>query len=184
VSSKYKFIDSKGVYFTTSTVAGWIDVFTRDIYRDILLDSIRYCQKNKGLKIHAWVLMPNHLHLICSFAEGFDGGRVLRDMKSFTAMKLIDAIINNPQESRCQWMLDTFEKEGLHSSSNQRYMFWQHENHPFLLENTFLYDQKLNYLHENPVRAGFVSEAGHWKYSSAPDYFATGQGLLDIISLE
>ena len=67
MSTKYKFIDKQGVYFTTSTVVGWLDVFTRDVYGDILLDSIRFCQKNQGLSVHAWVLMTNHLHMICSF---------------------------------------------------------------------------------------------------------------------
>ena len=59
MSNKYKFTDKGGIYFTTSTVAGWADVFTRDVYRDILMDSIRFCQSNQGLIVHAWVLMTN-----------------------------------------------------------------------------------------------------------------------------
>ena len=74
MSSKYKFDDIEGVYFVTSTVVDWIDVFTRDIYRDILLDSIRFCQKNQNLQLHAWVLMPNHFHLICSFINNANPG--------------------------------------------------------------------------------------------------------------
>ena len=66
MSTKYKFVNNDGIYFTTSTVVGWSDVFTREIYKAILLDSIRHCQKCRGLKIHAWVLMTNHLHNICS----------------------------------------------------------------------------------------------------------------------
>ena len=72
MSTRYKFIDNEGVYFTTSTVTGWTDVFTREIYKKILLDSIRHCQQSQGLKIHAWVLMTNHLHTICSCKEGHD----------------------------------------------------------------------------------------------------------------
>ena len=100
MSSKYKFDDIEGVYFVTSTVVDWIDVFTRDLYRDILLDSIRFCQKSQNLQLHAWVLMPNHFHLICSFINNANPGMVIKNIKSFTAMKLIDAVINNPQESR------------------------------------------------------------------------------------
>lgn len=100
MSSKYRFSDKEGIYFITATVVDWIDVFTRDIYRDILLNSFRFCQKNQGLQIHAWVLMPNHFHLICSFIKNADPGMVIKNIKSFTAIKLIDAIINNPQESR------------------------------------------------------------------------------------
>ena len=120
MSSNYKFDDREGVYFVTSTVVDWIDVFTRDIYRDILLNSFKFCQKNQGLQLHAWVLMPNHFHLICSFINNAIPGMVLKNIKSFTAMKIIDAIIKNPQESRKNWMLDLFEKNGQRMKSNLR----------------------------------------------------------------
>lgn len=103
MSIKYKFTDNKAVYFTTSVV-----VFTREIYKTILLDSIRHCQQNQGLIIHAWVLMTNHLHAICSCKEGKDLGMIWRNIKSFTAMKIIDAIINNQKESRRQNWLHIF----------------------------------------------------------------------------
>lgn len=184
MSTKYKFIDKQGVYFTTSTVVGWLDVFTRDVYRDILLDSIRFCQKNQGLTVHARVLMTNHLHMICSFHAKQEPGLLLKNMKSFTAIKMIDAIINNPKESRREYMLNLFEAEGKKSSSNQCFKFWEHENHPVLLDSDILYNQKLNYLHWNPVTAGFVTEPCHWIYSSATDYFTDKKGLLDIIILD
>ena len=100
MSSKYKFDDREGIYFVTSTVVDWVDVFTRDIYRNILLDSIRFCQKYQELQLHAWVLMPNHFHLICSFINNANPAMVIKNIKSFTAMKLIDSVINNGQESR------------------------------------------------------------------------------------
>ena len=184
MSTKYKFVDNKAIYFTTSTVVGWSDVFTRDIYRDILLDSIKYCQQSQGLIIHAWVLMTNHLHTICSCREGKELGAIWRNMKSFTAMKLIDAIINNPKESRREGLLHTFEQAGQKSSSNIRFKFWEHENHPVLLETTTMYNQRLNYTHYNPVTAGFVAEPWHWLQRSATDYFTDKKGLLDIVVLE
>jgi putative transposase len=100
MSSKYKFLEREGVYFTTSTLVGWVDLFTRDMYRNIILESLRHCQKNQGLQIHAGVMMTNHIHLICSIKNGGDLGQVLRNFKSYTAMKLLDVIINNPKESR------------------------------------------------------------------------------------
>ena len=66
MSTKYKFVDNRAIYFTSSTVVGWSDVFTRDIYKNILLESIKHCQLKQGLIIRAWVLMTNHLHTICS----------------------------------------------------------------------------------------------------------------------
>ena len=183
MSSKYKFSDNNGVYFTTFTVVGWTDIFTRDIYRDILLDSIRFCQTNQGLIVHAWVLMTNHLHMICSCSPGKDLPLILRNIKSFTAMKLIDAIIKNPKESRLEHLLEIFEFEGKKCSSNVRFKFWKHENHPVLLDSELLYNQRLNYLHWNPVTAGFVIEPWHWKHSSAVDYYTDEPGLLKLTIL-
>ena len=183
--SKYKFDDREGVYFVTSTVVDWIDVFTRDIYSNILLDSFRFCQKNQGLQLHSWVLMPNHFHLICSFINNANPGLVLKNIKSFTAIKIIDSIINNPQESRKEWMLDLFEKNGWNMKSNQRFQFWQHGNRPILLTNKEIYNQKFAYLHENPERAGFVKQPQDWKNSSAIDYYTEdGRGLLELVRLD
>ena len=81
-------------------------------------------------------------------------------------------------------MLNVFESEGKKSSSNFRYKFWEHENHSILLDSLFVYNQRLNYLHWNPVTAGFVIEPWHWKLSSATDYITTEKGVLDIVILE
>ncbi len=160
MSSKYKFVNKQGIYFVTATVVDWVDVFTRDIYREILLGSFRFCQQNQGLRVHAWVLMPNHFHLICSCNADNDIGMVLKNIKSFTAIKIIDAIMNNVKESRREWMLAIFERHGKQNKSNYRFQFWQHENHPVLLDNfSDNYMQRLHYLHENPVRAGFVNKS-------------------------
>lgn len=185
MSTKYKFTDPEGTYFITGSVVDWIDVFTRELYKDIFLDSIRFCQKNQGLQLHAWVLMPNHFHLICSFINNAIPGRVIKNMKSFTALKIIDAIINNPQESRKEWMLDLFEKNGSRQKSNFRFQFWQHENHPILLDTNEKLDQRMIYLHENPERAGFVRYPQDWNHSSAIDYYTeNGKGLLEIVRID
>ena len=129
--------------------------------------------------------MPNHFHLICSFINNVNPGMVIKNIKSFTAMKIIDAIINNKQESRKEWMPDIFEKNGQRMKSNFRFQFWQHENHPILLNNKQIYNKRLTYLHENPERAGFVKHPIDWKHSSAIDYYIEGgKGLLELIRLD
>lgn len=184
MSTKYKFTDPQATYFVTATVVDWIDVFTRTAYKDILLDSIRHCQQHQGLLVHAWVLMPNHLHMIYSVTDDKDPALVLKNIKSFTALKIIDAVINNPQESRKKWMLDIFEKNGKANKSNFRFQLWQHENHPVLLDTNEMLQQRMNYLHENPVRAGFVTSPEYWYYSSAADYHTNKEkGLLDLVLL-
>jgi hypothetical protein len=87
-----------------------------------------------------------NLHTICSCKEGDDLGLIWRNIKSFTAMKLIDVVINNLKESRKEYLLHTFETEGKKSSSNFKHKFWEHENHKVLLDNTEMYNQRLNYL--------------------------------------
>lgn len=180
MSSRYKYTDKEGYYFITATVVDWIDVFTRDVYKDIVLNSLRFCQQHQGLSIHAWVLMSNHFHMICSFRQN-DAGLVLKNVKSFTAIKIIDAIINNVQESRKRWMLDIFEAYGARNKCNYRFQFWQQENHPILLDSEKKYRQKMDYLHLNPVRAGFVFQPQDWKYGSGVDYYSNLKGLLDIV---
>ncbi len=123
MSTKYKFADNTAVYFTTSTVTGWSDVFTRQLYKTILLNSICHCQQKQGLVIHAWVLMTNHLHTICSCKEGQDLGLIWRNIKSFTATQITNAVLNNSQESRKQNLQHIFESAGKVSSSNTKHKF-------------------------------------------------------------
>ena len=183
MSTKYKVRASEIPHFITFTVVGWIDVFSRPNYRDIFLDSLRYCIDNKGLRLHAWVIMSNHVHLIVSSNEN-KIEHVVRDIKKFTASQIIKAIQNNPKESRKDWMLNIFGYAGRSNNNNKDYQFWKQDYHPIELSTSYLYDQRLNYLHENPVRAGYVLESWHYKYSSALDYFKGKQGLIKIEFLE
>ena len=87
---------------------------------------------------------------------------VLKNIKSFTALKIIDAIIKNRKESRRDWMLRIFEENSMAKKTNYHYQFWQHENHPVLLEDYSMLEQRMICVHENPVRAGFVSLPEQW----------------------
>ena len=92
MSRKYKFHDPDGVYFVTYAVVGWVDVFTRDEYRNIIVDSLSYCSNKKGLVIHAWVIMTNHVHIIISRKGQTPLEYIMRDMKKFTSVEIIQAI--------------------------------------------------------------------------------------------
>lgn len=177
MSRKYKFKDQDKPYFVSFSVVYWIDVFTRNIYRDIFLESLRYCQQNKGLEVYAWVIMSNHIHLIIGRTGTSKMEDIIRDLKKYTSVQLLKAIAENPQESRREWMLWMMERAGKRNPNNQHFQFWQQDNHPIELSTAEIAEQKLLYLHENPVKAGFVSENEHYLYSSARDY-AGQQGLL------
>ncbi|MGZ5282875.1 MAG: REP-associated tyrosine transposase [Bacteroidia bacterium] len=165
MSEKYKTYEG-GLFFVTLTVVGWIDVFTRSEYCDEIIKNLNFCIEKKGLHVYAFVIMSNHLHLIASVDQGLLSA-VLRDFKSFTAKSIINMINENPQESRKEWLLYMFEYFAKGNKHNSQYQFWQHNNHPIdLVSNKFI-DQRVNYIHENPVKANLVNETQNYIYSSA-----------------
>jgi putative transposase len=165
MSEKYK-THSAGLYFVSFSVVGWMDVFTRRPYQEILIDSIAYCQQHKNLQLYCYCIMPSHVHFI-AYSENGELSNILRDLKAFTAKALIKAIEENPQESRKEWMLNKFEWFGSNSSQKQKYQFWKHDNHPFFLYSPDMIKQKVDYIHDNPVEAGFVNSPNEWRMSSA-----------------
>lgn len=182
MSRHYKFFDQSDLYFTTSSVVNWLDVFTRTEYKTILVESLRYCQREKDLNLHAWCLMTNHLHLIVS-SRGRRLEDTLRDMKQFTAKRILTALEQSPVESRREWLLWMFERAGRKKAGNEKYQFWQYDNHPIVLFSPEVTRQKLDYPHKNPVSAGFVNQPEEWLYSSAKAYFTNEPPLLDVLCL-
>ncbi|MGB4846624.1 MAG: transposase [Saprospiraceae bacterium] len=163
------YIDHPGNgYFLTFTVVDWVDVFTRKIYRDIVLDSFTYCRNHKGLQVWAYVIMSNHVHCILS-AKNNNLPDILRDFKRHTASHILKAI-QNPMESRRDWMMKRFEFAARRSIRSQPHQFWMHDNHAEELNTAEFTNQKLNYIHLNPVRAGLVDHPEDWNYSSARNY--------------
>jgi REP element-mobilizing transposase RayT len=174
----YKIRNPQGVHFVSFAVVEWVDVFTRRIYKDIVVESLGFCQKDKGLLLHAWCIMTNHVHLIIS-SETNTLSNILRDFKKFTSGEIISAIGNNAQESRKDWMMPLFRKAGQENIKNKVNQFWQQDNQP---KECYSYDftkQKLEYVHNNPVEAGIVDAAKDYVYSSARTY-AGKPGLLKV----
>ena len=169
MSRKYKFHNKSGAYFVSFATVNWIDVFTRDVYLNILADSIDYCRKNKSMELYAYCFMPSHVHFI--FRSSIDQpSELLRDFKKHTAKKVLNAIIENPEESRKEWLLWMFERAGKKNSNTSKYQFWQHHNKPIELWSPDVLKQKLDYIHNNPVVSGFVIDQVDWKYSSARNF--------------
>jgi putative transposase len=166
----YRIRDQFGQYFITCTVNQWVDVFTRKIYIDILLDSLRYCQQHKGLKVYAWVVMTNHIHMIIS-SDKEALSDIIRDFKKFTSSKIVEAIKDNPKESRKGWLLWLLKKE-------EQIIFWQEGYHGEEIVSQSFFDSKINYIHRNPVKAGIVEKEEEYMYSSCGDYYGTRKGLL------
>ena len=170
---------TKRLYFTTTTVVDWIDIFSRPRYRYVIIESLDYCRQHKGLHIYAWVLMTNHLHIVAGTEEGQSISDILRDFKKFTNKKIIEILEQDERESRRDWMLEHFLSAGAAGSHNQKYRFWQDGNHVEEIYTLKFLSQKIDYVHNNPVKAEFVARAEDYLYSSAPNY-AGDKGLLDV----
>ncbi len=173
----YQIKEQDKLHFVTLQVVEWVDIFTRQTYRDIIIENLGYCQKNKGLEIYAWVIMSNHIHLLVK-SEKEELSNILRDFKSYTSKKILEEI-DTCNESRKEWMLKIFRDAAFKHKRNSEYQFWTHENHAeYIFSNKFI-EQKLDYIHDNPVKAGIVEKPEEYRYSSAKDY-AGEKGLLEI----
>ena len=168
MSEKYKVIDSTVPTFITITVVDWVDLFTRPIYCTIIDDSLNYCIKEKGLSVHAYVYMTSHIHLIVT---AFDGElqNVIRDFKKFTSKKLVEAIQEHP-ESRREWLLRKFSYEAQKSGRAKNYKLWQDGFHPVILDTLEKIEQRVNYIHYNPVAAEIVFHERDYVNSSCRNY--------------
>ncbi len=173
----YPIRDQQGLYFLSFTVVEWLDVFTRPLYKDIVVESLRYCQQHKGLELFAYCLMSNHMHLIARAAEGGALSDIVRDFKKYTARRVFEAIQANQQESRRQWLEWTLRKQGEFTPKNTIVQLWQNHSHSIELQTDAVTRQKLEYIHQNPVRAGICHRGEDYVYSSAAWYAGTGEGL-------
>jgi len=174
---KYHITDQNAPYFLTCKVIYWVDVFTRREYRDIVVDSLNYCVKEKGLTVFSWVIMSNHIHLVCQAEEPFRLSDILRDFKKHSSKQIVKSI-QEINESRREWLLDKFAFEARRTGRAEVYKLWTDDNHAVDLTRIDIM-QKINYIHNNPVRAGLVEYPDHYLYSSAKDY-AGQKGLVNV----
>ncbi|MEX1003070.1 MAG: transposase [Crocinitomicaceae bacterium] len=182
MSRNYKFHKPDAPYFVSFAVVEWLDVFTRNEYKDILLDSLRFCQKEKGMEVYAWCIMTNHVHLVFRSVGGHPPQLLLGDFKRFTSNQIVKNIIENPRESRKEFLLERFKSAAEKSSNVKHYQFWRHDNKPTELWSNKVISEKIRYIHNNPVEEGYVFRPEDYRYSSAVDY-AGEKGLLDDVVL-
>ena len=156
----------------------WIDLFIRKEYKDKVLESWRYCQKEKDLEIYSWCIMSSHIHMIVG-SKGRPLDKIIGEMKSFTSRSLRKEIENHAGESRREWMLDMMQQTGIKNINNNDWQLWQQHNQPIELLTIDMFYQKLQYIHHNPVEAGFVENEEDYLYSSARD-FHDKKGLIEL----
>jgi REP element-mobilizing transposase RayT len=177
MSTGYQIKDQEALHFLTFQIVDWVDIFTRKIYKDIIIDSFKYSIEHKGLQIFAYVIMTNHVHLIAHNSNSCLSGCV-RDLKKFTSKKIV-ATIFDISESRKEWIINRFKFNASHYKGNKSFQVWTHENHAIQLFSNEFIKEKIEYIHNNPVRAGIVQYPEDYLYSSARNY-ASLEAPIDI----
>ncbi len=180
MSTGYKIQEKDGAHFLTFQVVGWVDLFSRREYRDVVIESFKYCQQNKGLNLFAFVIMSNHIHLLAQ-SEGGDLSGFIRDFKRFTSKRFV-GIMESGKESRRDWMRMVF-KYHAKFMNKQTHQFWTHENHAEHIYSQKFIEQKVQYIHNNPVRSGIVAKPEDYLYSSARNY-ARMESVIDVIEVD
>lgn len=182
MSRKYKFHDSNKLYFVSFAVVYWIDLFIREEYKKIVLDSWKYCIKNKGMELYGWCIMSSHVHMIIG-TNGEKLENIMRDMKRHTSVQLREAIAKHPTESRREWLQWMMERAGRKNGNNANFQLWRQDNQPIELDSLKKQHDSLDYIHNNPVEAGIVEKAEDYLYSSARNYLGM-EGKIEIIKIE
>lgn len=175
INSNYQ----SNLFFATSTVVGWVDLFTREHYRDIIYKSFQHCVQNELFKLHCFVIMTNHFHCIISGdpeTMNHNFGRMKRAISTQIHKEMIQA----NRESRKEWMLNLFEFVGKSNYRNDNFQLWQQGYKVFPIWTPKVLAQKFHYIHNNPIKAGFVTDPTHWAHSSARQY----AGLLPTFPIE
>ena len=162
------FADAHYAYFVTCTVVDWLAVFADDVYCQIILNSLAYLREHKRTQLNAFVVMSTHLHGVLWPEEGVDLSDVLRDFKRFTSR----AISREAARRGDQHFLVGFAAARRRSRAQEvsQFQVWQEGSHPEAIYTVDFARQKIDYIHANPVRAGLVSGAEEWLYSSARAY--------------
>ena len=170
--SRYKIFDNTYPHFLTCTVQNWLPLFAEPGVVQIVLDSLEFMQNENRLQIFAYIVMENHLHMIASSNQLSDE---IGKFKSYTARKIIDLY-----KMMGKWpILDELNSLKLSFKKDREYQFWQEGSHPEQIILEDMMRQKIEYIHFNPVRRGYVDEPEHWRYSSARNY-RFGKGLIEV----
>lgn len=161
--TRYRIYEDWYPYFMTCTVVGWLPVFTRPAMVELVFSSWRWLQQNRGLTIFGYVVLENHVHFVASCKELSE---VIGDFKSYTARKIIDLLTERNESlllKQLKWHKDAHK-------TDRDFQLWQEGSHPQQIQNEDMMRQKLEYIHNNPVKRGYVCDPEHWCYSSARDY--------------
>jgi REP element-mobilizing transposase RayT len=165
--TRYRVLDNAYPHFLTCTIVGWLPVFTRPEAVQIIFDSWSFLRNENRLEIFGYVILENHLHLIASSP---DLEKEIGDFKSYTARQIIDLL----EVRNARTLLEQLARHKARHKTNRTYQVWQEGSHPEQIHSNEMMWQKLEYMHFNPVKRGYVVLPEHWRYSSASNYLGLG----------
>jgi REP element-mobilizing transposase RayT len=171
----YRIRPDASVYYLTYSVVAWLPVFVSEESCRIVAESLTFCHREKQLRINAYVIMPTHMHLIV-FDGDFDTERLVRSLAEFrkyTGRQLSDYCMGHGP--KC--FLETLRDQ---AGGDRERRFWQPSRHPEAIQGERFWQQKLDYLHDNPCRKGLVLRPDHWRFSSAAWYMSDGVESVDV----
>ncbi len=170
--TRYRVFEDEVPHFLTCTVVGWLPVFTRPETVQIVLDSWRFLSAHGRLEIYGYVILENHLHFI---ASSNDLSKEVGDFKSYTARRILDLLEMRDEKrllSLLRWQMERHKQD-------RELQLWQESSHPQQIQTPAIMEQKLEYMHRNPVARGYVDDPTHWRYSSARNYSGM-EGILPV----
>ena len=170
--SRYKVYEPTHPHFVTCTILHWLPIFTRQESVQIIIECLKFLQKKDNLKLYAYVILENHLHLVI---QSNDIEKSMKSFKQFTARELLSLLKKENVKTILEQLM--FYKKAHHKATN--YQIWEEGYQPKLMQSDDMMISKIKYIHENPVKRGYVDEAVHWRYSSARDYMGI-EGLLEV----
>ena len=163
------------VYFFTATNLSWIKLLEEDEHKNIVINSLKFLSDNKRVKVIAFVIMPNHIHIIWQILEPHKNENIQRDFLKYTAQQIKFSLINKDSP-----LLDAIRV----NAKDRKYQLWERNPNWFALDNTDTLLQKLNYIHNNPCQAKWLlaEKSEDYKYSSARYYILDDKEFDFLIS--
>ena len=170
---RYKILDPQGIHFLTSTIVEWLPVFTKERYFQIIIQTLKFCMDHKGLKLYAYVILDNHFHLIASAPNL---SHAMASLRKYTAHEIIRQLT----EDNVSWLLNQLAFYKKRYKIYSQHQIWQEGMHPELISSTCMLFQKIEYIHQNPMKRGYVDQPEHWKYSSSRNYVCDDHSVIEV----
>jgi len=173
--TRYKIYEPTHPHFVTCTILHWLPIFTRKESVQIVIDTLKYLQQKDNLRLHAFVILENHLHMIVSSK---DLHKSMQSFKQWTAKEILKLL----KEEKATTILEQLAFYKKAHRKDKTYQVWEEGYQPKLIQSEKMLVQKINYIHNNPVKRGYVAKSEHWLYSSAINYMGNC-GLIEIDKL-